>query len=85
MNMSDFIGAFIAMCAALVVVILVHPKVIAFAKKHNIVDNPDARKLQRVPVPVMGGVAVYFGLAIGLCVAGLFMNIISMLPMVIIE
>ena len=81
MNMSDFIGAFIAMCAALVVVILVHPKVIAFAKKHNIVDNPDARKLQRVPVPVMGGVAVYFGLAIGLCVAGLFMNIISMLPM----
>ena len=79
--MSDFIGAFIAMCAALVVVILVHPKVIAFAKKHNIVDNPDARKLQRVPVPVMGGVAVYFGLAIGLCVAGLFMNIISMLPM----
>ena len=81
MNMSDFIGVCVAMFAALVVVVFVHPKVIAFAKKHNIVDNPDARKLQRVPVPVMGGVAVYFGLAVGLCVAGLFMNITSMLPM----
>ena len=35
-------------------------KVLKIAKLKNIVDNPDARKLQRVPVPVMGGVAVFF-------------------------
>ena len=33
----------------------------------NLVDNPDARKLQRNPVPVMGGVAVFFGILIGIC------------------
>ena len=32
------------------------PRVLRFARDHNIVDNPNARKLQRVPVPVMGGV-----------------------------
>ena len=29
-------------------------------------DNPDARKLQRTPVPVLGGVAVFFGIVIGI-------------------
>jgi UDP-N-acetylmuramyl pentapeptide phosphotransferase/UDP-N-acetylglucosamine-1-phosphate transferase len=32
------------------------------------VDNPDARKLHRLPVPVMGGVAVYAGILAG-CLA----------------
>ena len=32
----------------------------------NIVDNPDARKLQRTPVPVLGGVAVFFGVVIAI-------------------
>lgn len=40
----------------------VFPKVLRFASKNGIVDNPNARKLQRVPVPVMGGVVVYLGL-----------------------
>ncbi|MBQ5887990.1 MAG: undecaprenyl/decaprenyl-phosphate alpha-N-acetylglucosaminyl 1-phosphate transferase [Bacteroidaceae bacterium] len=45
----------------------IHPKVLKIAILKNIVDNPDARKLQRNPVPVMGGVAVFFGIVIGLC------------------
>ena len=52
--MSIFIillGLFIA----LLVSSIVYPFVITFAKKHNIVDNPDIRKLQRHPVPVLGG------------------------------
>lgn len=44
----------------------IHPKVLKIAILKNIVDNPDARKLQRNPVPVLGGVAVFFGIAIGL-------------------
>lgn len=37
-------------------------------------DNPDERKLQRKPVPVMGGVAVFIGFAIALIVANLHMS-----------
>ena len=44
----------------------IHPKVLKIAILKNIVDNPDARKLQRNPVPVLGGVAVFFGIIIGL-------------------
>ena len=32
------------------------------------VDNPNARKLQKQPVPVMGGIAVFFGVLAGLLV-----------------
>lgn len=70
--MLNLIGMFVAMLTALLVVIFVHPSIVRFAEKHNIVDNPDARKLQRVPVPVMGGVAVFVGLAVGLCVIGVY-------------
>ena len=45
----------------------VHPKVLKIAVNKNLVDNPDARKLQRRPVPNMGGSAVFFGIVIGLC------------------
>ena len=60
------------MLVALLTVILVHPQIVGFAKKKNIVDNPDARKLQRSPVPVMGGVAVFVGLAVGLSMIGVY-------------
>ena len=66
----------------------IHPKVLKIAILKNIVDNPDARKLQRNPVPVLGGIAVFFGIAIGLCCsqpifnsASTFMLISAMLIM----
>ena len=40
-------------------------KVLKFAKLKNIVDNPNARKLQKSPVPVLGGMTVFFGLMAG--------------------
>lgn len=45
----------------------IHPKILKIALMKNLVDNPDARKLQRRPVPVMGGIAVFFGIIVGLC------------------
>lgn len=80
MELSISLGLLSAFVTALLVVVFVHPRVVAFAKKRNIVDNPDARKLQRNPVPVMGGVAVFFGLIAGLCVASIFLEIIELLP-----
>ena len=41
-------------------------KILYIAKEKGLVDNPDARKLQKVPIPVMGGIAVFFGVAMGL-------------------
>ena len=51
---------------AFLLTLLAYPLVLGFAIRHNVVDNPNARKLQRVPVPVMGGTAVFFGLAAAL-------------------
>lgn len=40
-------------------------KILKIAKDKNLVDNPDARKLQKTPVPVMGGIAVFIGVVAG--------------------
>ncbi len=45
------------------------PIVLRFALRKNIVDNPDARKLQRRPIPVLGGVAVFAGLLVAMLIA----------------
>ena len=65
--MSEIHQILVAALLAFVGTSWVHPKVLKIAKMKNIVDNPDARKLQRNPVPVLGGIAVFFGIIIGLC------------------
>ena len=50
------------------------PLILRYARKHRIVDNPNARKLQRVPVPVMGGVVVYTGILTGGIVMNMFIH-----------
>lgn len=57
---------------SLIVTTVVYPLVLRYALHHNIVDNPDARKLHRQPVPIMGGVAVYAGILAG-CLAMFFL------------
>lgn len=56
----------IAFFTSLIAVIWIHPIIVKIAHKKNIVDNPNARKLQSTPVPVLGGIAVFFGIIIGL-------------------
>jgi len=41
---------------------------------HNIVDSPNERKLQRVPIPVFGGGVVYSGILTGWMTLMLFME-----------
>lgn len=48
---------------------IVHPYLVRFAKIKNIVDNPNTRKLQLRPVPVLGGLAIFFGIVAGLLAA----------------
>lgn len=65
---------------AFVVVLLIFPKVLAVALAKNIVDNPDARKLQKQPVPVLGGIAVFFGLTFGFIIAMCFADCADLFP-----
>lgn len=57
---------------SLIVTTVVYPFVLRYALRHQIVDNPDARKIHRQPVPVMGGVAIYAGILVG-CLAMWFL------------
>lgn len=66
--------AILVFAVSMVVSMVVYPRVLWFAKTHDIVDNPNARKLQRVPVPVMGGLVVYMGIISGGLVLQAFVN-----------
>lgn len=61
----------VLMSVAFVVTSIAYPFVLALARRYGIVDNPSARKLQRRPVPVMGGGAVFIGL-LAATIVGLF-------------
>lgn len=43
--------------------------VLKVAKNKGVVDNPGTRKLHKVPIPVMGGMAVFFGILAGVLVS----------------
>ena len=59
--MSDIYFIVLVFFIALVVASSIHQPVLRFAKKHNYYDNPEARKLQRKPIPVLGGFVVFIG------------------------
>ena len=65
--MSNIYPIVLPALLALLGTLWIHPKVLKIAIAKDLVDNPDARKLQRRPVPNMGGPAVFFGIIIGLC------------------
>lgn len=50
-------------------------KTLRVAKLKNLVDNPDARKLQKTPVPVMGGISVFFGVVTGIAAGVVYNNV----------
>ena len=62
----DGIAVLAAAAAAIVAVRWAYFRILHIAKEKNLVDNPNARKLQKVPIPVMGGIVVFFGVAMGL-------------------
>ncbi len=64
--------AILVALVAMVTSLMVFPVALRFALSHGIVDNPNARKLQRVPIPVFGGIVVYSGILVGSLVLWLF-------------
>lgn len=55
-------------------------KVLRIALLKNIVDNPDARKLQKTPIPVLGGIAVFFGMVVALTVSSMMHDPSTLFP-----
>lgn len=55
----------------------VYFKILNIAFKKKLVDNPNARKLQKRPVPVVGGIAVFFGVLAGLMTALMCLHILQ--------
>lgn len=62
---------------SIVAVRWIYFKILKVAKSKNLVDNPDARKLQKSPVPVVGGLAVFFGLMFGLLAGSAVSNVFA--------
>lgn len=54
---------------ALVVSLAAFPVILKLARRNNITDKPNARKLQSRPIPVMGGLVVFIGWITAMMVA----------------
>ena len=61
-------------------VMWIYFKILKLAKVKDLVDNPNARKLQKLPVPVLGGLAVFFGVAFGMLGASTMTNLWGLAP-----
>lgn len=72
----SILSAVIAFCVSL----WTHPFILKLAKKKHITDDPDARKLQESPVPVMGGIVVGFGILAATLFARCFTECTDILP-----
>lgn len=87
MEINTLLTILVPALAALLATMWFQPHILKVAKEKNIVDNPDARKLQRIPIPVMGGIAVVFGLMVGIMsfsLFGDFGNMLAVLSAVIV-
>ena len=89
--MTPQYSVLLSLIISLLVVSWIHPRLVKIALLKNLVDNPDSRKLQRQPVPVLGGIAVFFGIVIGygsVCgmvnYAGMLIVIMAMMVMLYI-
>lgn len=64
--MEQMFYIFILFCVSLLSSWWIFRKVHRIAQLKNVVDMPDARKLQKQPVPVLGGLSVFFGIIVAM-------------------
>ena len=80
--MRDLLIIILSSLVALFSVSQVHSKILRIAKARNLTDNPGERKLQRHPVPMLGGIAVFMGVICGLGMACTMADLTLIFPIV---
>ena len=65
---------------AMLLTFWMHPLIVRLARQRHILDEPDERKLQKAPIPVMGGIAVFWSLVVGTALTSLFFNSYALFP-----
>ena len=83
MQVSRIVFLLLTSVASMMMTFWIYFKILAIAKEKNLVDNPDARKLQKRPIPVMGGIAVFFGVISGTLLASCIWDCDSVLPILL--
>lgn len=66
---SPLLTALFLCVVAFVVSLAVYPLILRLAFRRNVMDTPNARKLQSRPIPVMGGVVVFVGWLAAMCLS----------------
>src|SRR5438552_18963350 len=61
-TLADHLQVIYGAVVALVIVVLLTPAVGGMARMLGVVDRPEARRLNRRPVPRLGGLALFFGI-----------------------
>lgn len=67
MEFTDFISGSqtlslaLSFLAATLITALCIPQIIRLSKKYKLVDNPDQRKMHKVPIPTLGGIGFFTG------------------------
>lgn len=80
--MFDLLIILLSSVVALIAVILVHSRILRIAKARDLTDKPGERKHQRHPVPMLGGIAVFFGVICGLGMASSMADLTLIFPIV---
>lgn len=80
--MFDLLIISLSSIVALIAVILVHSRILRIAKARDLTDKPGERKHQRHPVPMLGGIAVFFGVICGLGMASSMADLTLIFPIV---
>lgn len=71
---------FLSSFASFLATFWIYFKLLRIAREKNMVDNPDARKLQKKPVPVIGGLAVFFGIVAAVLLSSCLMDCTHLVP-----
>lgn len=77
MSINLIVPIILGVITAVAAVNWIYFKILKIALDKKLVDIPDARKLQKRPIPVVGGLAVFFGVLAGMMIAAVFNQLFS--------
>lgn len=73
MNEPLFI-CFASLLIAMIVAIMLNPMLVSLSYRKKLTDNPNHRKLQKQPIPILGGMSVFLGTTFGTLFLNLWMD-----------